>query len=162
MEKSFINLSRAALITQIFFYSGLPPPEALRSFPLQPAGTSSPMRSSAHLLPRQKCFPEAPPPSAAPGTLRPFLTQTHTWQVSFCPLKRVTGFNACGSGFAREGPSTFLKHHCTVKPDSLELYHVGSWMVSDASSIPTSHNDLVPLRKILDTKRTNSKTGGTY
>lgn len=147
MEKSFINLSRAALMAPIFFYSGLPPPEALCSFPLWPAGASSPMRSSAHLPPRQKRFPEAPPPSAAPGTLGPFLTQTHTWQVSFCPLKRITGCKACRNGFARDSPSAFLKHHSTVKPHSLELDHVGSWTVSDASSIPTSHNDLVPLRE---------------
>ena len=48
-----------------------------------------------------------------------------------------------------------------VKPDSLKLYHVSSWMVSDASSVPANNNEFVPLRKISDAERMNSEEGGT-
>ena len=48
-----------------------------------------------------------------------------------------------------------------VKPDSLKLYHVSSWMVSDASSVPANNNEFVPLRKMSDAERMNSEEGGT-
>lgn len=133
------------------------------SFPSLPATWSvSPANTSAHLF----CLPDRTAPQGPPAASTlwaPYLDSYLADNLSCCPLKGVPGFKSLQKWLGQGQPShSESTTYSAVQPDSLKLYHASSRMMSEASSIATSHNESVPLRKILDTQRMHPKKGGTY
>lgn len=143
-------------------HRSFPVPASLYQKPPSPSLSSQLERfPGEHLCTRAsqtEMLPGGSPQSAASNTPGPFLTHN----LSCCPLKRITGFKACGNGFARGSPSALIKHCSPVKPILWSLIMSVSGRCTARPAYQAAVMTFVPLRKILAPKRRNSKKGGTY